>query len=146
MNRRSPKGEGLGRRKKKRMVEAEPCAVFYKPQGIPMRELESLMLTVEGLEALRLVDGERMQQVEAAERMGVSRPTLSRILTEARTTVALALSGGKAIRVDGGEYLLASETCCKRKHRRRCQMPTATGQAADKTTTPSPAEDDNTGE
>lgn len=129
-----------------RMVEAEPCAVFYKPQGIPMRELESLVLSVEGLEALRLVDGERMQQVEAAGRMGVSRPTLSRILTEARTTVAMALSGGKAIRVDGGDYLLASETCCKRRRRRRCQMPSAPGETPDKETTPSPTEDGNTGE
>ncbi|MFH1914210.1 MAG: DUF134 domain-containing protein [Pseudomonadota bacterium] len=136
----------MGRRKKKRMVEAEPCAVFYKPQGIPMRELESLVLSVEGLETLRLVDGERMQQIEAADRMGVSRPTLSRILTEARTTVALALSGGKAIRVEGGEYLLASETCCKLRRRRRCQMTTGTGDAPDGETTPSPTEDGNTGE
>lgn len=146
MNTCSTKGEGLGRRKIKRMVEAEPSAVFYKPQGIPMRELESLVLSVEGLEALRLVDGERMQQVEAAQRMGVSRPTLSRILTEARNTVATALFEGKAIRVDGGEYLLASETCCKRKRRRRCRM-TPDGESAPGTeTTPSPTEDGNTGE
>jgi predicted DNA-binding protein (UPF0251 family) len=138
------------------MVEAAPCAVFYKPQGIPMRELESLVLSVEGLEALRLVDGERMQQVEAADRMGVSRPTLSRILGEARNTVATALFEGKAIRVDGGEYLLSSETCCKRKRRRRCQMPegmqgdmqgeTPKEGAPHGETGPFDAEDHNTGE
>jgi predicted DNA-binding protein (UPF0251 family) len=127
------------------MVEQAPCAVFYKPQGIPMRDLESLVLSVEGLEALRLVDSERMQQVEASARMGVSRPTLSRILGEARTIVATALFEGKAIRVDGGEYLLASEEgCCKRQRRRRCRMTDETPMA-EAPTTPSPAEDDNTG-
>jgi predicted DNA-binding protein (UPF0251 family) len=105
-----------------RMVEQEPCAVFYKPQGIPMRELQSLVLPVEGLEALRLVDGERMQQVDAADRMGISRPTLSRVLSEARNIVATALFEGKAIRVDGGEYQLASENgACRRRRRRYCR-------------------------
>lgn len=150
MNTYSWKGGVLGRRKKKRMVESAPCAVFYKPQGIPMRDLESLVLSVEGLEALRLVDSERMQQVEAADRMGVSRPTLSRILGEARNTVATALFEGKAIRVDGGEYLLSSETCCKRK--RRCQMTDEMpGEMPDQNaphgkTGPFDAEDHNTGE
>jgi len=104
------------------MVEQAPCASFYKPQGIPMRELENLVLTVEGLEALRLVDCEGMQQVEAADRMGVSRPTLGRVVGEARRIVATALSGGKAIRVEGGEYFLASEKSPygKLKRRRAC--------------------------
>lgn len=156
MNTYSWKGGVLGRRKKKRMVESAPCAVFYKPQGIPMRDLESLVLSVEGLEALRLVDSERMQQVEAADRMGVSRPTLSRILGEARNTVATALFEGKAIRVDGGEYLLSSETCCKRKRKRRCQMTDETpavipGEMPEQgaphgETGPFDAEDHNTGE
>ncbi len=112
----------MGRRKKTRMVEQAPCASFYKPQGVPMRELESLVLSVEGLEALRLVDCEGMQQIEAADRMGVSRPTLGRVVGEARRIVATALSCGKAIRVDGGEYFLTSEksACGKQKKRRRC--------------------------
>lgn len=113
----------MGRQKKKRMVEQAPCANFYKPQGIPMRELEILVLTVEGLEAMRLVDCEGMQQVEAADRMGVSRPTLGRVLSEARKIVATALSGGKAIRVEGGEYFLASErTACGKLKRQRAWM------------------------
>jgi uncharacterized protein len=51
-----------------------------------------------------LADAEQMEQGEAAERMGVSPPTFSRILGQARRVVARALSNGWAIHIDGGDY------------------------------------------
>ena len=107
-----------------RMVQQEPRVVFYKPQGIPMRELEREVLSVEGLEAVRLVDAEGMQQEEAAALMEVSRPTLSRILAEARKTIALSLANGRAIEIDGGDYLFAEQdsTCPKRAQRCRRRL------------------------
>ena len=94
----------MGRKKIKRFVQKEFQTVFFKPQGIPMRELERQVISVEELEALRLVDCEGMQQLEAAKEMGVSRPTLSRILSKARTHVATALTKGRAIQIEGGDY------------------------------------------
>lgn len=94
----------MGRRKIRRLVRELPAAVFFKPTGIPMKELERQVISIEGFEALRLVDGEGMLQQEAAELMGVSRPTLSRILAEARKGVATALANGRAIELEGGEY------------------------------------------
>jgi predicted DNA-binding protein (UPF0251 family) len=67
-----------------------------------------VILPVEGLEALRLVDVEALDQETAAGKMGISRPTFSRVLAEARKTVAKALVNGWAIRIEGGDYELAA--------------------------------------
>lgn len=99
----------MGRKKKRRMVQQEPGVTFYKPQGVPLRQLKDAALTCEGLEALRLADGQGMSQAEGAEIMGVSRATFGRILAEARKTVATALVDGLAIRIEGGHYELADD-------------------------------------
>jgi predicted DNA-binding protein (UPF0251 family) len=96
----------MPRPRKCRRVGQAPVHTFYKPQGIPMTELTGISLSVEGLEALRLADAEQMEHAAAAERMEVSRPTFSRILTEARGIVARALSNGWAIHIEGGSYRL----------------------------------------
>jgi predicted DNA-binding protein (UPF0251 family) len=69
---------------------------------VPARELEEVSLTLDGYEAIRLVDLEGMDHSAAAEELGVSRPTLTRILARARRTVAEALAGGKALSIEGG--------------------------------------------
>jgi predicted DNA-binding protein (UPF0251 family) len=67
------------------------------------------VLKVEELESIRLKDYLKMEQEEAAERMGVSQPTFNRILHEARRKIAEALVEGKAIRIEGGDYVLMPE-------------------------------------
>ena len=89
-----------------RRVERFPHAVFFKPAGIPLTELDELCLSVEGLEALRLADAEGLSMDDAAVRMGVSRHSFGRILRRARRTVAEVLSRGVALRIDGGSYRL----------------------------------------
>jgi len=78
----------------------------FKPQGIPGRDLEEVVLSIEGLEALRLSDLEKLDQGTASIRMNVSRQTFGRILAEAREIVAEALVMGKMIRIQGGSYTL----------------------------------------
>ncbi|MCG6895196.1 MAG: DUF134 domain-containing protein [Desulfobacteraceae bacterium] len=97
----------MPRPRKCRRVGRVPVHTFYKPQGVPLEGLKGLTLTVEGLEALRLSDAEGMEQAAASERMGVSRPTFSRILAEARSVVARALSSGWALHIEGGHYRVA---------------------------------------
>ena len=99
----------MPRPRKRRCIAQAPPAVFYKPQGVPLGQLRGVTLLLEGFEALRLVDAEGLSQEEAAARMGVSRPTLCRILGEARAVVARALSNGWAIRLEGGDYELAPD-------------------------------------
>jgi uncharacterized protein len=92
----------MPRPRKCRSIQALPPASFYKPQGVPMCALPSVVLPIDGLEALRLADAEGLDQETAAARMGVSRPTFSRLLGEARKVVATALASGWALRIEGG--------------------------------------------
>jgi len=69
----------------------------FKPTGIPMAEIEQILLLREELEALKLCDLDDLTQAEAGTEMGVSRGTIQRILTIARKKVAKALSKGQAI-------------------------------------------------
>jgi hypothetical protein len=59
-------------------------------------------MTLDELEALRLADLEGLYQEAVAARMGVSRPTVGRILESARRKVAEALVLGRALRIEGG--------------------------------------------
>jgi len=95
----------VGRRRKCRFVAGVPAVTVFKPQGVPMGQLYGVVLGLDGLEAMRLVDGEGLSQEDAAALMQVSRPTLCRILAEARSQVARALSRGWAIRIEvDGEH------------------------------------------
>jgi hypothetical protein len=64
-----------------------------------MKEIETVELAIEELEALRLVDVEGLHQEEAANRMGISRRAFWEDLQNARKKVAFALSNGKAIEI-----------------------------------------------
>ena len=99
----------MARPTKPRFVTGEPCVDFFKPRGIPLRELEEERLSVEELEALKLADIECLYQEDAAERMEVSRPTFQRVLKSARGKVARCLVEGKALGIEGGNYVLAGE-------------------------------------
>lgn len=81
----------------------------FSPKGVPPQEMKTIFLTLEELEAIRLVDLEGMDQQEAAMNMGVSRKTLWNDLKSARKKVAMALINGYAIRIEGGSYILRGE-------------------------------------
>lgn len=100
---------------KRRLVAGLPEVRYFKPQGVPLRDLAEVTLSVEGLEAIRLTDHEGLQMEGAAERMGVSRHTFGRILRQARKNVARALLEGLALRVEGGHYSVENrdETFCR---------------------------------
>ena len=68
------------------------------------------MITLEELEAIRLVDLLELQQQEAALYMGVSRKALWNDLRSGRKKVASALIYGLGIRIEGGSYILRDAT------------------------------------
>lgn len=90
-----------------RRVRGKFNTVFFKPNGVPMRELELVSLTFDELEALRLTDLEDLYQADAAIKMNVSRQTLGNIVKSAHKKVAKALVKGMAIKIEGGavEYM-----------------------------------------
>ena len=83
-----------------RKINFEPGTTYFKPAGIPMRNLEEVVLSFEEAEALRLKDVEGYGQTRAAEKMKVSQPTFFRILSTARKKVAEAIVKGKAIKIE----------------------------------------------
>lgn len=97
----------MARPPKERRVENIPEVKYFKPAGIPMREIEEISLNMEEIEAIRLKDLAGLTQQEASEKMEISRPTFQRILTSAREKIAQALIKGKGIRFQGGDYRLA---------------------------------------
>ena len=83
-----------------RRIQFDPEVIFFKPQGVPLKQLESVELSLEELEALRLKDEEQLDQVICAKKMNTSQSTFQRILASARKKVTEALIKGKAIRVN----------------------------------------------
>ncbi|GAA5213611.1 DUF134 domain-containing protein [Corallincola platygyrae] len=90
----------MPRPKLPRKVCCRPANSCFKPNGIPMSELVQVALEPDELEAMRLVDLEGMQQMQAAEVMGVSRQTLANIVKSARHKVAGALIHGQALMME----------------------------------------------
>ena len=83
-----------------RRIGAEPGSTYFKPRGIPLAELDEIVLAPDEFESVRLADLEGLYHQVAAERMGVSRQTFGRIIAAARAKVAEALVKGKALRID----------------------------------------------
>jgi len=91
-----------------RRVGSIPESNYFKPRGIPLSMLEEVVLTVDECEAIRLADLESLYQEQAAEKMKVSRQTFGRIIESAHKKVAEALVKGKALKIEGGEFEMAS--------------------------------------
>lgn len=87
------------RPRKHRMIACEINATYFKPQGIPMRELEEIALDMDEVEAIRLADIEDLYHADAALKMGVSRPTFGNIIARAHKKIAMAILEGKALRI-----------------------------------------------
>jgi len=93
----------MPRPKQDRKVGNPPVMQGFKPFGIPRHALESVILHFDEYETIRLLDHEGLTQEQAAEKMNVSRPTLTRIYEKARRTIASAFVEGKMILIEGGQ-------------------------------------------
>jgi predicted DNA-binding protein (UPF0251 family) len=102
------RGDLMGRRQLWRKVDSIPPVTYFKPAGLRMAELEEIRLLVEEAEAIRLKDLKGLEQEECAGKMNISRSTFSRVLDSARRKVAEALLTGKAIRIEGGNFEMAT--------------------------------------
>ena len=80
-------------------IKFEPNTVYFKPQGVPMRHLQEVELSIEEIEAYRLRYINDLEQKGAAKKMHTSPSTYQRILYSAYKKIADALINGKAIRI-----------------------------------------------
>ena len=105
------------------------CSLPRNSGFLPFRaETEdTVILTVDEYEALRLIDREDFSQEQCGEYMHIARTTVQQIYASARKKLANALVDGLAIRIEGGDYRLCDgqeEACvcggCQR-HRDPCK-------------------------
>ncbi len=96
----------MPRRKRHRSVHREPPVSVYKPAGIPVRDLDEILVTIDEFESIRLADFEGMSQREASEIMKISQPTFNRVLSSARSKIAEGIVLGQVLRIEGGNYVL----------------------------------------
>jgi predicted DNA-binding protein (UPF0251 family) len=82
-----------------RHITHRPPADYFKPAGIPLRDLREIELAADEMEAVRLADHEDLYHTEAARHMRVSRQTFDRILIRARRKIADALVHGQALKI-----------------------------------------------
>ena len=108
----------MPRPKCNRNVCGVPDKNYFKPRGIPISELEEVVLSLDEYEAIRLADHEKLYQEEAASRMKISRQTFGRIIEAAHKKIADVLINGKALKIDGGEVALnEAKPCVQEKGR-----------------------------
>ena len=83
-----------------RCLRFNPSVYYFKPRGIPLRELEEVALLPDELEALKLYEVDGLEQIAASVKMKISQPTFARLLGSANKKVAEAIIKGKAIRIE----------------------------------------------
>ena len=105
-----------------RNVCGVPDKNYFKPRGIPISQLEEVVLNLDEYEAIRLADYEELYQEEAAARMNISRQTFGRIIGVAHKKIADVLMNGKALKIEGGEIALGETKRCGQEKARRTKI------------------------
>jgi len=84
----------------KRCLKFNPNVDYFKPRGIPLRELEEVELLADEIEAVKLYLVDGLDQTQSAEKMGISQPTFARTVDSACKKVAESTVKGKAIKIN----------------------------------------------
>ena len=90
----------MPRPKSPRRLDFDPKVTYFKPAGVPLRNLEEVELLADEIEVIKLYDHEKLDQKQVAEKMKISQPTVARILDKAYHKIAQALVEGKAIKIE----------------------------------------------
>ena len=95
----------MARPKKSRLVYSMPTCEGFVPIGYPQSTgQEKVVMTIDEYETIRLIDYSGLTQEECADRMGISRPTVTNIYESARFKLADALIREKMLLITGGDY------------------------------------------
>ncbi len=90
------------RPKRRRRLNEPPTVTGFIPESGEFDPENGIVLHFEEYEAIKLADYNNLTQLEASERLQVSRPTFTRIYDSARKKVARAFVENKSISVAGG--------------------------------------------
>jgi uncharacterized protein len=121
----------MPRPRKWRHVCCEPQHRRFGPLDEPT-EVNTIMMSVEEYETLRLIDVEKLTQEECALRMEVARTSVTKMYDEARTKASLALVEGRPLRIEGGDYRVYTDEDrwprCRQHQRWKTNQDTRGGQ------------------
>ena len=92
----------MSRPKNERIVHNPPLFTQFKPVGVNPRMLNSVTLSLDEYEAIRLADFEGQSHAESAEEMEISRSTFSRLIENARKKTATFFIKGSFLNIEGG--------------------------------------------
>lgn len=93
-------GQWRWRNRKHRNIWFNHQSRFFKPSGIPMSELEDVVLKEDEMETIRLKNVEWLDIIKWAEEMNISKSTFARIYNDAVIKMSDALINGKAIKIE----------------------------------------------
>lgn len=99
----------MARPRKCKRVCALPKVGEFGPLNVSKDVIESIIMTVEEYETIRLMDLKGLNQEQCAYTMGVARSTVQRIYDDARKKIADSLANGKMLKIKGGDYKLCSD-------------------------------------
>ncbi len=92
----------MSRPVRSRKVLNPPKMAGFKPFGMPLSELKSVKFQFDEYESINLVNYQDLSQETAAEMMGISRPTFTRIYNKALKKIAKAFVECQSIEIEGG--------------------------------------------
>jgi predicted DNA-binding protein (UPF0251 family) len=78
----------------------------FGPLDSPVDIADTVNMTIDEYETIRLIDLDNLTQEESASQMNISRTTVQGIYDGARKKLAESLVNGKVLRIEGGEYQL----------------------------------------
>lgn len=96
----------MARPEKCRRICSKPAVREFAPAGV--ESTGEIVMGYDEFEALRLIDVERHTHLACAEKMGVSRATVSRIYDSARQKMTRAVVEAKKLRIDGGDVYVCA--------------------------------------
>jgi len=98
------------RPRKWRTVCDLPQISRFGPMSSTDTALETVIMTVDEYETIRLIDFEGFTQEQCADQMNIARTTIQGIYSQARKKLADSLVNGKNLVIEGGEYMLCNGT------------------------------------
>ena len=110
----------MSRPRKCRRICRMPSATAFVPTG---EYRQTVRLSVDEFEAIRLLDNQGLTQEQAAVQMGVARATVTYIYESARRKLADVVVNGKRLEIGGGNYKLCENacSCCGQCGKARCE-------------------------
>ncbi|MCD8121648.1 MAG: DUF134 domain-containing protein [Clostridiales bacterium] len=107
----------MARPQKRRCICSVPRNSEFQPQDCPWTD--SVNLTYDEYETIRILDYEHQTQEQCAQKMDISRPTVTRIYDEARRKIADVLVHGKRLTIGGGDVFVCPRMrpeCANERH------------------------------